>query len=112
MKDEYSKKLFVWTLKDKSLTEVLPTLVQFEAWVKRQYGLSICKIKHDSERAILSINPATETAYQAWVAEEGIDLEVSPSHTHEPNGGAERAGQELINKSITMRKGANLPVKL
>ena len=112
MKDEYSKKLFVWTLKDKSLTEVLPTLVQFEAWVKRQYGLSICKIKHDSERAVLGINPATETAYQAWVAEEGIDLEVSPSHTHEPNGGAERAGQELINKSITMRKGANLPVKL
>jgi hypothetical protein len=35
--------------------------------------------------------------------EEGIELELSPSYTHEPNGGFERAGQEVINKALVIR---------
>ena len=56
---------------------------------------------------MIGINGATR--YEHWAEEEGIELEVSPSYTHEPNGGAERAGQELITKSIKMREGARFP---
>ena len=52
------------------------------------------------------------TPYKLWAAEEGIDLKLSPTHTHETNRGAEQAGQEAINKLIKICLGANLPKKL
>jgi hypothetical protein len=63
-------------------------------------------LKHDQEKAVIAIQGST--AYEKWALEEGIELELTPSHTHEPNGGPERAGQEIINKSIAMRESANL----
>jgi len=42
----------------------------------------------------------------------GIKIESTPPYTHEPNGAAERAGQEIIKKSVKMRISANLPEKL
>jgi hypothetical protein len=55
-----------------------------------QFGLSICKFKHDQEKAVIAIRGFTR--YERWADELGIDLELSPTATHEPNGGAERAG--------------------
>ena len=110
IKDEYSGKLFPFPLVQKSHAEVFNAVRGFERWVRRQYGLSICKIRHDNDRAV--IPPSGESAYQLWAHDEGIDLELTPSYTHEPNGGAERAGQELINKALKMRLGARLPEKL
>ena len=37
---------------------------------------------------------------------------ISPSYTHELNGAPERAGQEVITKSIKMREGAQFPESL
>jgi hypothetical protein len=52
------------------------------------------------------------TIYEIWTDAKGIEKELSPTNTHESNGGAERAGQEVINRSIKMRLGANIPEHL
>jgi hypothetical protein len=39
-------------------------------------------------------------------------LELVPTSTHEPNGGIERAGQEVITRAIKMRTSAFLPENL
>jgi hypothetical protein len=51
-------------------------------------------------------------AYENWAAEEGIEIELTLSYTHEPNGGSEQARQEIIDKSIAMRLFAGLPENL
>jgi hypothetical protein len=110
IKEEYSGKLHGSPLKSKSLINVFGEIKRFERWVKRQYGLSICILKHDNERAVIAING--ESAYELWAAEEGITIKTSPTYTHEPNGASERAGQEVITRSIKMRTAARLPEKL
>jgi len=112
IKDEYSGKLFGYPLKSKSLEEVHASIQHFDTWTKRQYGLAVCKIKHDNEKAVISINLLGSTTYQRWVEQEGIDLELTPSYTHEPNGGIEKAGQEVVDRSIKMINGAHLPPNL
>jgi hypothetical protein len=107
IKDEYSGKLFPFDLKSKALAEVYPAIRDFEHWVKRQYGLSICKLKHDGDKSVIAIKGKSQ--YQLWAKDEGIDLEITPSYTHEPNGAPKRAGQEVITKSIKMREGAGFP---
>jgi hypothetical protein len=44
--------------------------------------------------------------------EKGITIEQTPPYTKEPNGGAEKAGQEVITRSITVIAYANLPENL
>jgi hypothetical protein len=39
-------------------------------------------------------------------------MEPTPPYTDEPNGATERAGQEVITKSLKMRLGTGLPEKL
>jgi hypothetical protein len=108
--DEYSGKFFGFPLKTKSLPDVFRSIRYFEQWVNRQYGLSICKLKHDNETAVIAINGWSH--YQRWAQEQGIDLELAPTYTHEPNGTAERAGREVIERSIKIRIAANLPENL
>lgn len=110
IKDEFSGKLFVFPLPSKRGEQVYKTIRHFEHWVKRQYNLSICKMKHDHEKAIIGARGST--LYEHWCAEEGIELELSPTYTHEPNGGAERAGQEVVDKALAMRLSAGLPENL
>jgi hypothetical protein len=110
VKDQYDGKFYGWLLKNKGLIAVLGALKPFEAWTRRQFGLSICKIRQDNDTSVIGINGSTE--YEKWCTENGIDIEGTPSHTHQPNGGAERAGKEIIEKSIKMRLSANLPEEL
>nr|XP_036580922.1 reverse transcriptase domain protein [Colletotrichum truncatum]KAF6789095.1 reverse transcriptase domain protein [Colletotrichum truncatum] len=42
----------------------------------------------------------------------GIEIEETPPYTKEPNGGGERAGQELITRAIKMLSAAGLPTTL
>jgi hypothetical protein len=106
IKDEYSGKPWGFNLHEKSYGEVFAVLRQFDTWVKRQYSLSICKIRQDNDTSVIGLRGYT--GYEMWTKAEGIDVELSPTHTHESNGGAERAGQEIITRSIKMRQGANL----
>ena len=80
IKDEYSGKLSGFLLRSKSLIEILGSIRAFEQWVRRQYGLSICKIKHDNDTSMIAIN--RETEYEYWAQEEGIELELIPINTH------------------------------
>jgi hypothetical protein len=110
IKDEYSGKLFGYVLWSKTLIDVFNSVTQFERWTKRQYGLSVSYIKHDNEKAVIAINGTT--TYEKWAHHEGIELELAPTYTHEPNGAAERAGKEVIEKSIKMSQRACLPFDL
>jgi hypothetical protein len=47
-----------------------------------------------------------------WAKDEGIELELSLTYTHESNRLIERAGQEVIIRSIKVRESVNLPAKL
>lgn len=53
--------MFGYVLKIKSLPAVMGALQKFESWVKRQYGLSICKFRHDNDKSVIAI--IGETAY-------------------------------------------------
>ena len=72
--------------------------------------MNIYKIKYNQEKAVITIHG--NTVYEYWCAEEGIELELSPSHTHKPNSGSERAGQEVINKALAIRLSVGLPEEL
>jgi hypothetical protein len=110
IKEEFSGQLKGFQLKDKSLQAVFSALKDFDQWVINQYGLYICKIKSDRDTSVISTRGTTE--YQNWVVERGIDLELTPPDTHQPNGGSERAGKEVITKALKMQLGANLPEEL
>jgi hypothetical protein len=110
IKDEYSRKLFVHTLMACNLVEVFSVLREFEAWVVRQFRLYICFMKHDRDRAVFSHKGPTE--YENFTKEKGITIEKTPAYTKEPNEGAEKAGQEVIERSITTITHANLPENL
>jgi hypothetical protein len=110
LKDEYSRKLFSYVLISKSLDDVFWSIKDFKSRAKRQYRLVICKLKHDQEKGVIGINGWTK--YELWAKEKRIDLELSSFFTHEPNRALERAGQEVITRSIKIRETANLPKNL
>ncbi|KAJ3454388.1 hypothetical protein MRS44_018282 [Fusarium solani] len=88
--DEFSGMMFSWSLASK--TEVSKIIKDFEARVKRHTGVSICKIRIDNERTIINLPSQRESEFQIWATEVGIEIELPPSHTKEPTGGAERPG--------------------
>ncbi len=55
IKDEYSRKLFSYYLKSKSLIKVLLIIQYFKVQTRRQYSLLICKIKHDNKKVVITI---------------------------------------------------------
>lgn len=112
IKDEYSGKLFGFPSPDKSGASTLAIITNFESWVRRQFRLSICKIRQDGDTGAISqgFNPKS---FQLWAERDGIGLEISPPETHEPNGGVERARViAMIERGIAMQLQANLPGEL
>ena len=79
---------------------------------ERQYNLSIFKIRQDNESSVIPRQENQTSEYQRWAEREGIDLELTPPYTHQPNGSIERAGREIIERSIKMREGAGFPPNL
>jgi hypothetical protein len=110
IKDEFSRKFFGFILNSKHQINVFNSIKHFDTWVKRQFGLTICKIRQDNDTSMIALKGVSN--YEIWAEEEGIELELAPTYTHEPNGGSERAGQEVITKSIKMREAAGLPLNL
>ncbi|KAF1923410.1 uncharacterized protein M421DRAFT_24684, partial [Didymella exigua CBS 183.55] len=110
IKEEYSGKLFNHNLYTKSLDEIMRVIEGFEARVWRKYQLHIVEIQQDNDTATRPWRGRSR--YEEWAEEKGITILTPPPYTHEPNGSAERAGQELITKSIKIRSSANLPAKL
>jgi hypothetical protein len=67
-------------------------------------------MKHDGDRAVFSHKRLTE--YENFTKEKGITIEKTPAYTKEPNRGAEKVGQEVIERLITAITYANLPENL
>ena len=107
MKDDYSGKLWSFPIASKAHTQLFSIIRSFERHVHRRYNLHLNVLKHDGEKGVIAIQGMTE--YQRWAHDEGIEVQLSPPYTHEPNGGPERAGQEVIVRALKMLKHANLP---
>jgi hypothetical protein len=94
---------------------VFEAYFNFEAFVRRHYGVNIYMWKSDNESTIITpeaLRTQRKTGFETWVEEEGMTLELSPTNTHESNSVPEHAKQEVINKANAMRQDAGLPPDL
>jgi hypothetical protein len=105
IRDEYSGRIWAYTLPDKTQEEVTSALEDYANMAKRQWNLEICVIRRDNEQSL-------GKKYAAWIKKEGIQEEPSPVYTPEPNGRAERSGGVLRAKALAMQLSANLPTEL
>ncbi|KAL3955856.1 hypothetical protein ACCO45_009875 [Purpureocillium lilacinum] len=106
--DEFSGMMFSWSMASKA--EVSRIIKNFEARIKRHTGASICKIRIDNEKTIINLPHLKHSEFQVWATEAGIDIELPPSHTKEPTGGAERPGG--INQERMRCMTGRLPQEL
>ena len=58
------------------------------------------------------IPPQGISRYQKWTQQQGIQIELSPTYTHELNSLSKRAGKEIIEKLIIIRAAVGLPEAL
>jgi hypothetical protein len=110
LKCDFSSRIHTYALQGKTILEIIRVFENFASMLLTQYKLKICVIHQDNNTATLPWRG--KSRFELWTEEQGIVVERTPPYTHKPNGGAERAGQEIVTKSIKMRSGANLPEKL
>ena len=105
--DRYSGFLWDFYFKDnrlgKSIIRLLDIIVQF---LKKQYNITVKVIECDGEIA------TTKPEVARWCTAQAIRLEPSAPDTQAQNGGAERSGGVVKDKSRAMRLDANLPWEL
>jgi hypothetical protein len=105
--DRYSGLLWDFYFKDnrlgKSIISFLDTIVQF---LRKQYNITVKVIECDGEMA------TTKAEVARWCTAQAIRLEPSAPDTQAQNGGAERSGGVVKDKSRAMRLDANLPWEL
>jgi hypothetical protein len=105
--DRYSGILWDFYFKDnrpgKSIIRLLDIIVQF---LKKQYNITVKVIECDGEIA------TTKPEVARWCTAQAIRLEPSAPDTQAQNGGAERSGGVVKDKSRAMRLDANLPWQL
>ncbi len=109
-KDEYSGAIVITTLPSKTM--FLKSVQEFEARVKRQWGLSVNMWRLDYDAVLISTETQKRREFETWSVREGIEVETPPPYTTEPNGGAERAGGVIQAKQRKMGLAANLPADL
>ncbi|KAM4067906.1 hypothetical protein HRG_009757 [Hirsutella rhossiliensis] len=68
-----------------------PTTVQCIGGMMFSWTMA-SKTEMDNERALVNLPEQCDSEFQSWAKEEGIEIELPPSHTKEPTGGAERPG--------------------
>lgn len=105
--DRYSGFMWDFYFKDnrsaKSIIKFLDIIVRF---LKRQYNITVKVIECDGEIA------TTKPEVARWCTAQSIGLEPSAPDTQAQNGGAERSGGVIKDKSRTIRLDANLPWEL
>ena len=105
--DRYSGILWDFYSKDnrpgKSIIRLLDIIVQF---LKKQYNIAVKVIECDGEIA------TTKPEVARWCTAQAIRLEPLALDTQAQNGGAERSGGVVKDKSRAMRLDANLPWQL
>jgi hypothetical protein len=82
----------VYTIKDKRQGTVLQTIKDFISYVWRRWGYKVKIFFLNGERSL-------GDEWDAWIADEGYEVQLTPPYTTEPNGGIERLGRIIITRS-------------
>ena len=85
-------------------SENLPLVTDFVTFLALRYNLEVKVIRSDNE--------LNRIKTRAWCKSVEISLELCAPDTHAQNGGAERFGRLIVEKTRAMRLSANLPHKL
>ena len=90
-------------------SDAFDTILDFEAPVKRHFGLTICLFRLDNERSLVNPEHQLASPFELWARDEGIDLAVTPPHTKESNGGAERSAGIISTKGARCESPRTCP---
>jgi hypothetical protein len=98
---------FLWDfyLKNHAARSIVQALQTFVRFMKTQFNITVAVIETDNEMF-------RSTEAQRWKDDQGIAVEPSAPDTQAQNGGAERSGGVIKEKSRAMRLDANLPWEL
>ncbi|KAM4066305.1 integrase core domain-containing protein [Hirsutella rhossiliensis] len=100
--DAYSGMVFPYFMRTHgSDQESLAVLRDFVDWMKNRHGFCAKVIRSDGELFTKRV--------RGWLRQQGITAEKSAANTPAQNGGAERSGGAVTEKSRAMRISANLP---
>jgi hypothetical protein len=100
IKNEYSQNIWMVIFKSKNSGVIFDAFTNFEAYIRKQYQLSTCKIMQNQKTSTIAIR--NNTKWQTWANEVKIDLELPSSHIHEPTGSIKRIRKKVQEKGLRM----------
>ena len=98
--DDHSRHMFVYFLHSKD--QALNAFKEFKALVENETGRTIKRVRTDGGGEYCS------NALKSVFKSAGIEHQITPPHTPQQNGVAERANRTLVEKARAMLHGANL----
>jgi hypothetical protein len=95
----------VYILPNKDQETVLRTIQDFTTYIKRRWGLTIRIFQLDGEKSL-------GRKWNSWIATAGITEHRTAPDTSEQNGGSERSGGVIIQRSRALQIDSKLPKHL
>ena len=99
--DDYSRKTWVYFLKQKS--ETFEIFKSFKAYVEKQSGLSLKVLRTDRG------GEYTSNEFADFCKNQGIKHQLTASYSPQQNGVSERKNRTIVEMARSMLKGKNLP---
>jgi hypothetical protein len=100
IKNEYSRKIWVIIFKSKDSSVIFDVFTNFEAYIRRQYRLSICKIMQNRKTSTIAIR--NKTKWQTWANEVKVDFELPSSHIYKLMSSIKRIKKKIQEKGLRM----------
>ena len=101
--NKFSRMNYMYILATKS--ELTNAVKQFIEYVKRQYNVQVCYMHCDGEQSL-------GNNFVQWVADEGIDFQISALYMPMQNGAAEQSGGVIMVKAHTIHIETKFPENL
>jgi len=98
--DDYSRKSWIYFLKRKS--EVFETFKNFRALFRTQTGKPIKCLRSDGG------GEYTSNEFSSWLSRKGITHSITPPHTPQHNGVAERLNRTIMDKARCLLNAQNV----
>ncbi|KAL4575763.1 hypothetical protein LXL04_011848 [Taraxacum kok-saghyz] len=98
--DDFSRKLWIYFLKEKS--ETCPTFKNFKVYIERQSGHQIKTLISDGG------GEYTSNHFLDYLKENGIHYQMTTRYTPQQDGVAKRANRTIIEKARSMLRNKNL----
>ncbi len=95
----------VYILPNKRQETLMNTVQDFIAYVKTRWEYTVRIFHMDGERGL-------QTQFDAWAAENGVTIELTPPYTKEPNANIERSGRSLTVRATGLRLEGKLPANM